>query len=194
MIRWLISRGADPRSFGASGKQPVHVAAAHAADVIPPLLELGCDVNQLDVIHGDTPLHIACCHCNEKSIVTLVKCGAQINFLNNNGETPLTKLLKYATNTVDFHSKSRIKLARQLIRNGFVCKNTDSKKTVKRNKVLELYHRLQREPRPVSSLQQLSRLKIRETITPVVERKAVLSLDIPHHLKKYLMFIEFGFS
>lgn len=198
LVSRLVSGGIDPKSAGNNGKQPIHVAAAHSADVIPRLLELGCDVNQPDVVHNDTPLHIACCRCNEKSIETLIKNGAKFNLTNNEGETPLAKLLKFATNTVDFHSKLRMKLARQMIRYGFVCKQKnperESKQKIGRNKLIELYQRLQKEPREVSSLQHLSRLVISDNLQPKTSRKAVFSLEIPPHLKDYLMFPDFRFS
>lgn len=198
LVSRLVSGGVDPKSAGDNGKQPIHVAAAHSADVISRLVELDCDVNQPDVVHSDTPLHIACCRCNEKSIETLIKIGAKFNLTNNEGETPLAKLIKFATNTVDFHSKLRMKLARQLIKYGFVCKQKNSERTNKRkigrDKVIELYQRLQKEPREVSSLQHLSRLVISANLQPKTLRKAVFSLDIPHHLKDYLMFPDFRFS
>lgn len=198
LVSRLVSGGVDPKSAGDNGKQPIHVAAAHSADVISRLVELGLDVNQPDVVQNDTPLHIACCRCNEKSIETLIKIGAKFNLTNNEGETPLAKLLKFATNTVDFHSKLRMKLARQLIKYGFVCKQKNSERTDKRkigrDKMIELYHRLQKEPREVSSLQHLSRLVISENLQPKTSRKAVFSLDIPPHLKDYLMFPDFRFS
>lgn len=198
LVSRLVSGGVDPKSAGHNGKQPIHLAAAHSADVISRLVELDCDVNQPDVVHNDTPLHIACCRCNEKSIETLIKIGAKFNLTNNEGDTPLAKLLKFATNTVDFHSKLRMKLARRLIKYGFVCKQKNYERTNKRkigrDKVIELYQRLQKEPREVSSLQHLSRLVISANLQPKTLRKAVFTLDIPHHLKDYLMFPDFRFS
>lgn len=195
----LVSGGVDLKGTGNNGKQPIHVAAAHSADVISRLVELGCDVNQPDVVYNDTPLHIACCRCNEESIANLIRNGAKFNSLNNEGETPLAKLLKFATNTVDFHSKLRMKLARQLIKYGFVCREknfqrTGKQKKIGRNKLMELYQRLQKEPREVSSLQHLSRLVISDSLQPLTIKKAVISLDIPPHLKHYLMFPDFTFS
>lgn len=91
-----------------------------------------------------------------------------------------------------------MKLARQLIKYGFVCKQKNSERTDKRkigrDKMIELYQRLQKEPREVSSLQHLSRLVISENLQPKTSRKAVFSLDIPPHLKDYLMFPDFRFS
>ncbi|XP_061164077.1 ankyrin repeat, PH and SEC7 domain containing protein secG-like [Saccostrea echinata] len=198
LVSWLVARGVDPKDTGISGKQPIHVAAAHSSDVISRLVDLGCDVNQTDVIHKDTPLHIACCRCNGETIETLIKCGAKFNLVNNEGETPLTKLLKFATDAVNFHSKSRMNLARQLMKYGFISKQSKLWKNVKqkvgRNKVQELYKRLRLENKTVSSLQHLSRLVISDNIKPVSVRKAVHTLAIPPHLKDYLMFSDFTFG
>ncbi|XP_062612746.1 ankyrin-3-like [Saccostrea cucullata] len=198
LVSWLVSRGVDPRGAGISGKQPIHVAAAHSPDVISSLVDLGCDVNQIDVIHHDTPLHIACSRCNAETIETLIKHGAKFNLVNSEGETPLTKLLKFATDTVNFHSKSRMNIARQLIKYGFINKQSkpgnNGKKKVGRNKVQELYKRLRLENKSVSSLQHLSRLVISDNIKPVSVQKAVRTLDIPPHLKEYLLFSDFTFA
>jgi hypothetical protein len=188
----------DPKSTGSSGKQPIHVAAAHSPEIILRLVELGCDVNHTDVVHQDTPLHVACCRCNVDTIATLIKCGAKFNIPNNEGETPLTKLLKFATDTQSFHSRLRINLARQLMRYGFICKTNSyekrGKQKIGRNKLQELYKRLLLESKTVPRLQHRARVVIIDHIEPVNVRKAVFSLNIPSHLKDYVMFSDYAFS
>lgn len=193
-MSWLVSRGVDPKSTGISGKQPIHLAAAHSPEMILRLVELGCDVNQTDVVHNETPLHIACSRCNVDTIDTLINCGAKFNITNNEGETPLTKLLKFAKDIHSFHSRLRLNLARQLIRYGFVCKTNNlekkGKQKVGRNKPFELYQRLCLECKKVPSLQHLARVVVRDHIKPVNVRKAVFSLSVPSHLKHNLMFTD----
>jgi ankyrin repeat protein len=71
----ILDHGADPKHSGETGRQPIHVAAAHSGSIVKRLVDIGCDVNTQDAIHGNTPLHIACSMCyteTEPSLTSLV--------------------------------------------------------------------------------------------------------------------------
>lgn len=197
VIDWLITKGADPSGRGPSGKQPIHIAAAHTASAIIPLAEAGCDVNAIDLAHGDTPLHIACTHLCERAVFSLVYYGAKLNKRNDLGETPLSKLLKLVQNPHNTHSKSRLKLARLLVKIGFTIKgqpeNVCGVRVTRRNgrdKIGDVYRSLQKTCKGVPTLLHLCRLEVRENMSGVHFCKNLETLNLPHSLKSYLTFIE----
>ncbi|KAJ8321329.1 hypothetical protein KUTeg_001187 [Tegillarca granosa] len=71
VIYWLLQQGIDARHKGSSGKEPIHIAAAHSGSAIKQLVNTGCDVNVQDEVNGDTPLHIACGLCCPETVKTL---------------------------------------------------------------------------------------------------------------------------
>lgn len=188
----LLKHGVDPTLAGTNGKQPIHVAAAQSAVIVEKLVNSGSDVNAQDPIHGDTPMHIACGMCCRETVESLIKCGAKFNLLNNHGETPLQKLLKFVTNFQDFHAQTRLKLAKFLVNIGFTIAHAEKKKDCRkargRDKVRETYNDIVRSSKNVFTLQHICRLGVRnglQTSTPI---KATKSLDIPKHLIHYLNF------
>ncbi|XP_060064279.1 ankyrin-3-like [Ylistrum balloti] len=195
-VAWLLRKGADPKRCASSGKEPIHVAAAHSGPIIVQLLNAGCDVNTQDHIKGDTPLHVACARCCEDGIVTLVQHGAKFNILNNHGETPLEKLLKFAQNFPNFHSKTRINIAKSLVRIGFriPSKEKGEKSSmhksgrVGRDKIADVYKSVMANMTGTGSLQHLCRLRVRDEVKGQSFEKSVASLDVPKLVKDYLMF------
>lgn len=194
-VVWLLQNGADHKRIASSGKEPIHVAAAHSGPIIVQLVNAGCDVNTQDPINGDTPLHIACARCCEDAILTLIQQGAVFNLPNNQGETPLEKMLKFAQNYSNFHSQTRIYLAKSLVKIGFRIQLTkrhvsNSRKTsrVGRDKVADLYRTIMATVKNTGSLQHLCRLKVREELRGQTFEKSVASLDVTRVVKGYLMF------
>ncbi|XP_069121622.1 ankyrin repeat and SOCS box protein 13-like [Argopecten irradians] len=196
-VEWLLKNGADPKMCASSGKEPIHVAAAHSGPIVVRLIKAGCDVNTQDHVKGDTPLHIACARCCEGAILTLVQHGAKLNLKNNDGETPLEKLLKFAQNVPNFHSKTRINLAKSLVKIGFRMPSRDyqsgksksrASRRVGRDKVADLYRTIMATTKDCGSLQHLCRLKVREEVRGQSFEKSVVRLDVPKLIKAYLMF------
>lgn len=192
VVGLLLQHGADPKLYGNNGRQPIHVAAAHSAAIIEKLVDVGCDVNTQDPIHGDTPLHVACSMCCTETVEALIRCGAKFNVLNNQGETPLHKLLKFATDNHDFHSQSRQKLAKYLVKLGFTVTTQSKVRTPKnkrgRDKVYDVYTKLMSTSKSIFTLQELCRLKMRDNIHTQTPNASIDSLDIPVSLITYLKF------
>ncbi|XP_021361562.1 ankyrin repeat and SOCS box protein 16-like [Mizuhopecten yessoensis] len=195
-VVWLLKKGADPKMCASSGKEPIHVAAAHSGPIIVHLVKAGCDVNTQDHINRDTPLHVACARCCESAIVTLIQHGAKFNLLNNQGETPLEKLLKFAQKVPNFHSKTRITLAKSLVKVGFRIPSkgkTDKSRMrnigrVGRDKVADVYRTVMTTVTATGSLQHLCRLKVRDEVRGQSFEKSVASLEVPKLVKEYVMF------
>ena len=192
----LLKNGANPRFTETNGKQPIHVAAAHSGVIVKKLVENGCDINTRDPIHRDTPLHIACAMCNTETVEALIKCGAKFNMLNKHGETPLHKLLKFATNSHDFHTQSRLKLAKFLVRLGFTIpqeKIKNTKTSRGRNKVLEVYNNLKKSSKCVFTLQHLCRLEIRDSLHSTAMNTDIECMELPRNMICFLKFVD-GFD
>ncbi|XP_076454837.1 uncharacterized protein LOC143289674 [Babylonia areolata] len=126
IVNKLIDRGADVNHRSMTGRQPIHSAALSAAgssaQILARLAQAGCDVGARDAVLGDTPLHLACARCNREAVTSLVQHGADFNGGNERGHTPLRKLLELASSSTrsrDFHQRSRVSLARALVRVGF---------------------------------------------------------------------------
>ncbi|KAK3088077.1 hypothetical protein FSP39_014397 [Pinctada imbricata] len=196
LIKLFVQRGVSPNSTGCAGKTPIHVAAAHSAEAVKYLVEIGCDVNSRDSVTLDTPLHVACARCCVETVEILISSGAQFHALNTAEETPLDKLLKFATDSHNFHSKSRIKLARSLIQLGF---RINKSKTAKcrngkatgssRCKVTDTYHQVFRDGGiQVSSLQHLCRIAIRNTVCRKDVNTALSVLRLPAAICSYVAF------
>ena len=196
-MRWLIGKGADPMQRSSSGKLPIHNAASCCLESLGVLLETGCDINFKDDIHEETALHHACNSCCKETILHLIQTGAAFNLVNKRGETPLHKLLRFAIDYHDFHSKLRIDIAKKLISIGFRIMPLQSKsqtsKRKGRDKVGDLYKTLKTSLVEVPTLQSIARVELRESMSCDSFGKKIELLDIPRHLKSYLFFTDISF-
>ena len=192
MIKLLICKGADPYQKSGSGKYPLHTAATSSVEVVDALIQAGYDINIRDEVHGDTPLHYACSSCCQETIARLIQCGATFNLVNKRGETPLHKLLRFAVDFHDFHAKTRLEVARKLISIGFKMVPNDSNlqmsKRRGRDKVSDLYIFLKSSMLNAPTLQSIARAELRQTLSSADLVKAINMLEIPRHLKSYMLF------
>lgn len=159
---------------------------------------MGQDVNMTDLVNEDTPLHIACNMSNPDSILVLIKHGCHFNTLNKKGETPLVKLLRLTRGSQDFHSRTRLELARRLIHIGFKMYKKDTKSFAKgknlngRDKAYDKYTEIVKGSTDVPSLQSIARSEIRNSLLSGLSvKKQVAKLEIPIHLRSYLLFADF---
>lgn len=129
--------------------------------------------------------------------MVLLKHGCKINSVNKHGETPLEKVLRLAKGTLDFHTKTRINLAKKLV--GIGCKVypkgnvalSKKKQTVGRDKVYDKYLEVLKQSGTVRSLQCIARTVVRESFTSgVAVKKQVDILDIPENLKSFILFAD----
>ena len=157
-------------------------------------MKTGYDVNVTDDVHGETPLHHACSSCCKETVIRLIQHGASFNLVNKRGETPLHKLLRFAIDNHDFHSKIRREFARCLVSFGFKLKpikcDFSISKRKGRDKVRDLYASIQCSMQNVPTLQSIARAELRDTFKSKNFEKKLDSLDIPKHLKSYLLFRE----
>jgi hypothetical protein len=191
VVRLLIKLGASPLVKSSSGKLPIHIAAKNAPDVLNELIQEGANVNIVDDVNRETPLHIACGAACRETILTLIQSGSTVNITNRHGQTPLAKLLKFTNNDLDFHTKTRLDIARTLISLGFRmnCQTSCTQYTRGRDKGYDKYKSLKLSLKSPSSLQNLSRIAVRDSFkfdSDIV--KDICQLDIPVNLKSYLLF------
>ncbi|ESO95029.1 hypothetical protein LOTGIDRAFT_160792 [Lottia gigantea] len=186
---YLLREGVDPNQLSHNGKHPLHVAAIQSVKAIEKLSRTGCDVNVQDNILGDTPLHNACNRCCEDNIIPLLGYGANMNALNNLGQTPLEKLLAVASGS-DFHSRTRRELAKRLMAIGFNVIEPKETPQRRRNKGVELYQRLQQNQSDILSLKCLCRREIRNHVSGINFNLAINKLEIPLSLRRYLCFVD----
>ncbi|XP_045214346.1 serine/threonine-protein phosphatase 6 regulatory ankyrin repeat subunit B-like [Mercenaria mercenaria] len=190
LVRRVISLGANPLVKSSSGKFPIHLAAKNAPDVLAELLENGGDVHALDNVNKETPLHIACGAACRETILTLIQYGSRFNIENNHGQTPLAKLLRFTNSDHDFHTKTRLNIAKVLISIGFRinCHKTSSIFNKGRDKSCDRYISLKMSLQAPPPLQSLARATVRESLTSGSGlQKEVTKLDIPVNLKSYIM-------
>ena len=149
-------------------------------------------MNIKDVVHGETPLHYACNSCCRENILTLIQSGAEFNLVNKRGETPLHKLLRFAIDFHDFHSKLRKDIAKKLVDIGFriLPLRSTNKSTMRkgRDKMRDLYTTLKTSLVTVPTLQSIVRAELREILSCHLLGKNMELLDIPRHLKSDLLF------
>lgn len=167
------------------------MAATCCADTVDVLLRSGCDINIKDDIHGETALHHACNSCCKETILCLIQSGAAFNLVNRRGETPLHKLLRFAVDYHDFHAKVRMDVARHLMSVGFKMMPYQSKNQVikrkGRDKISDVHKTLKATFTDVPTLQSITRAELRETLSSDMFRKKLDLLDVPRHLKSYLL-------
>ena len=103
-IKTLIKQGADIHQIDSDGWTALHYAARFAkSEIIEYLLSLGMKVNMVSN-SGQTPLMSACCDSDRlDNIKTLIKQGADIHQINNNGWTALHYAARYAKSEIIEH-------------------------------------------------------------------------------------------
>ncbi|XP_045211440.2 ankyrin repeat and SOCS box protein 8-like [Mercenaria mercenaria] len=193
MVRRIITLGANPLAKSSSGKLPIHLAAKNAPGVLAEIVKDGHDVSILDDVNNETPLHVACGAVCRETILILIQSGCRFNIESKDGQTPLAKLLRFTNNVHDFHTKTRLQLAHELISIGFrmnqrikVPSTTYNKG---RDKCYDRYVSLRKSLKALPSLQSLARLTIRESLTlKTGYQKEINKLDIPVNLKSFIMF------
>ncbi|KAI9690172.1 MAG: Ankyrin-2 [Bathelium mastoideum] len=80
------------------------------------MIEKGADVNAIaentnwtPCTPGDTPLHLSTYYCLPEVLAVLLSAGANVHNKNNNGETPLNKLI---ANSLELNASSKFSVAR----------------------------------------------------------------------------------
>jgi ankyrin repeat protein len=108
VVQAMVERGADLKARGIGGFAPLHVACqSNRLDVVEYLISKGADVNAKADFRGITPLHVAVCRDDENApgkeaiMRLLVARGAEINALNEGGETPRDWALWRGDNSLD---------------------------------------------------------------------------------------------
>ncbi|XP_045214345.1 ankyrin repeat, PH and SEC7 domain containing protein secG-like [Mercenaria mercenaria] len=193
MVCWVVNLGANTLVKSSSGKLPIHLAAKNDRDALVEIIRHGHDVNTPDDVNNETPLHIACGAVCRETIQELIHSGCRFNMVNNLGETPLAKLLRFTSNVHDFHTKTRLGIAKVLISIGFQM-NSQSQKTSRgyskgRDKCYDRYVSLKMSLNTPPSLQTLARRTVRDSLTPGSNlQKEINKLDIPKNLKWFIMF------
>ncbi|UKZ57021.1 hypothetical protein TrVGV298_010871 [Trichoderma virens] len=88
-LRLLIRLGADVNVADKEGRTPLYLAAGdeNLEDFIPEFLEAGAAIDEA-VDDGYTPLHQATWHKLTEGIKTLVEHGANVEAVNEEGDTP----------------------------------------------------------------------------------------------------------
>ena len=100
-IKTLIKQSADIHQINSIGLTALHYAARYAkSEIIEYLLSLGVKVNMVDN-SGQTPLMCACRDGDRlDNIKTLIKQGADIHQINNDGWTALHYAARYAKSDI----------------------------------------------------------------------------------------------
>ena len=90
-VRRLIDAGVNPNARGESGDPAVHIAIAQTEanrGLVEFLLASGAKIDA-ENNYQQTPLHYACAHGQLSIVNTLIKHGADVNYKDDGGETPL---------------------------------------------------------------------------------------------------------
>jgi ankyrin repeat protein len=100
IVKMLLERKADVEALHSVTREtPLHIAArnsfASSAAIVKTLIEHKGNVNVRHQMTGDTPLHIALEKNSSAGVVgVLIDSRANIDLENNQGKTPLTRLLE----------------------------------------------------------------------------------------------------
>lgn len=106
LVRWLVEQGADINARDNYQRTPLHAHASHWSGNVALFLELGADLEAMDY-QNETPLHAAVNAYRTEVVQELVARGADINVVNQRGNTPLAKGLMNSRNS-DIVSMSKI--------------------------------------------------------------------------------------
>lgn len=193
ILRRVVTLGASAHIKSSTGKLPIHLAAKNAPEGLLEILRDGVDVNIRDEINNDTPLHIACGAACRETILALIQSGSRFNTENNKGFTPLAKLLQFTNDDHDFHTKTRLSIAKILISIGFQmsrpCQRTSTARSKGRDKSYDRYVAIKLSLKSPPRLQSLARLTVRDSLSHgKCLQEEIDHLDIPLHLKPFIMF------
>ncbi|XP_051466987.1 ankyrin repeat and SOCS box protein 10 isoform X2 [Apus apus] len=88
--RLLLAFGADPQAGSEDGYKPLHLCKSpDSLECVQQLLQHGASVNSRTEEEGDTALHIAARHGLPRHVQLLLRCGAELEAENKEGQTPL---------------------------------------------------------------------------------------------------------
>jgi hypothetical protein len=113
LIMYLLGKEADVNAVDDQGKTPLLVALygyipdeEERLDIVRKFIEKGANVNVMDTIDKNTPLHLACDKGDNEIVKMLVENKADMKVKNGNGETPydVAKIRGYK-NIASFLSK-----------------------------------------------------------------------------------------
>jgi len=88
-VQLLVKKGADVKSKNAKGQTPLHCAAEKSLGSIPHLIEAKADLEAKDKDTGARPIHTAAAANSGKACTLLLEAGANINSVDEKGNTPL---------------------------------------------------------------------------------------------------------
>ncbi|KAI9660703.1 MAG: hypothetical protein M1821_010055 [Bathelium mastoideum] len=119
VLQILLDHGLSPDARDKEGMTPLSKACmldsvSHSA--IRMMIEKGADVNAIaentnwtPCTPGDTPLHLSTYYCLPEVLAVLLSAGANVHNKNDNGETPLNKLI---ANSLELNASSKFSVAR----------------------------------------------------------------------------------
>ncbi|NXG64566.1 ASB10 protein, partial [Hemiprocne comata] len=88
--RLLLAFGADPEAVSEDGYKPLHLCKSpDSLKCVQQLLQHEASVNSRTEEEGDTALHIAARHGLTRHVQLLLRCGAELEAENKEGQTPL---------------------------------------------------------------------------------------------------------
>jgi ankyrin repeat protein len=93
MVRHLLGHPeVNPRKCDRKGRTALHLAALYAEKNVEKIIDLlleHINVNERDSDNGRTALHYAVCACNSDAVQHLMKKGADLDSIDNDGQSPL---------------------------------------------------------------------------------------------------------
>jgi len=100
MVKFLQSKGATIEGMINTGKYKGFDALMLAIDsgkvaMLDYIVLMNADVKSIRTAAGFSPIHYASSYCRSEMVDHLIKAGAEINVLNDKGETPLFVASKY---------------------------------------------------------------------------------------------------
>lgn len=89
-LKEVLESSPDACSLRPYGQSlALHAVLEDKTELLEFLISLGCDLHNGDDEHGLTPLHAAALNGNLKAVQILLAAGAQVDCLDNYGDTPL---------------------------------------------------------------------------------------------------------
>ncbi|QZW33284.1 MPPV-015 ankyrin repeat protein [Magpiepox virus 2] len=95
ITRTLITRGANVHAIDYNGNTLLHKAMLNSNAILTDIIKLGVDINYRNNLEGKTPLHYAVMYPLRKRVSILLQHGADVNIIDNSGNTPLSSNTLY---------------------------------------------------------------------------------------------------